>query len=124
MKRNVLLLTAVVLAAVMLSGCLLLPWTWGKVKVEFVAPKNEAGKVLLEAKNLDKYYKKDATIEAKFDFTADRVAEEFDFTIEPATESLTIEATETGYKTVGKVGDKNLKITAKLIVPKAPEADE
>ena len=33
MKRNILLLTAVVLVAVMLSGCALLPWTWGKVEI-------------------------------------------------------------------------------------------
>lgn len=115
MKRNILLLTAVVLAAVMLSGCIL---PFMGIKVNFTEPKNGEEKVVLKATDLAKRYKKGAAIEINFEFTGDRVAEEFTFEFESEDEATDLQATFVpaegdklgGYKVEGKLGKKDVTI--------------
>ena len=116
MKRNLMLLTAVVLVAVMLSGCAL--WPFGKtVKITVELPKNEAGDALLEVTNLaDKgKYDKEAAFELKFkttdeyddeDFVVEAVAKKGDEVDVPKV----LTADGEGYKLEGKTGKKALTI--------------
>ena len=125
MKRNLMLLTAVVLVAVMLSGCAL--WPFGKtVKITVELPKNEAGDALLEVTNLaDKgKYDKEAAFKLKFKttdaYTTDEYTDE-DFAVEAVAKKgdkvdvpKVLSADGEGYKLEGKTGKKALtiKITA------------
>ncbi len=116
MKRNLMLLTAVVLVAVMLSGCAL--WPFGKtVKITVELPKNEAGEALLEVTNLaDKgKYDKEAAFELKFKTTDKYDAEDFD--VEAVAKKgdvvdvpKVLAADGEGYKLEGKTGKKALTI--------------
>lgn len=112
MKRNVLLLTAVVLAAVMLSGCL---FSFGKVTVK-VDPVKIGTDTVVEITNLAKNgkYSKNAavTLNAKYDFEKLEAA---DKTIEwtakdKDNKAVTITATE-DYKVGEDVVGKLLKFT-------------
>ena len=121
MKRNLFLLTAVVLVAVMLTGCITLPFT--TVKVKFEEPKNEADKVLLKATDLAKNYKKGTSIEINFEFTEDRVDEEFEFEFvsDDKNTELTYEEVAPegdslgGYQVTGTVGKKDVTIKVTLV---------
>ena len=116
MKRNLMLLTAVVLVAVMLSGCAL--WPFGKtVKITVELPKNEAGDALLEVTNLaDKgKYDKEAAFELKFKTTDEYIDE--DFAVEAVAKKgdkvdvpKVLSADGEGYKLEGKTGKKALTI--------------
>ena len=65
MKRNLVLLTAVVLAAVLLSGCAL--WPFGQLKVSYVLDETIAADFVKEHKNPAKV-KKEAKFDVKFEY--------------------------------------------------------
>lgn len=120
MKRNLMLLTAVVLVAVMLSGCAL--WPFGKIVVDVELPKNDDGEVLLEVKDLAKKgkYKKEAALELNFETTDEYDGEEFvvSFTAKKDDKPdipTKLEKTDKGYKLEGKVGKKDLTIKITVI---------
>lgn len=127
MKRNLLLLTAVVLTAVLLAGCTL-PIIGNAVKIEVVNAKNEDGKVLIQATDLAKEYKKEAAFEITFEYTEDWDGEEIEFSYKPTdTEALEeelepikeneeeeIEAFRGGFKVTGKTAKKKITITTSV----------
>lgn len=108
MKRNLMLLTAVVLVAVMLSGCAL--WPFGKVKVNW---EGDATEVFVK-KDMVKRVKKDDTttfdvklkedvdpsdVDAKGEgvvATYDAEKEAFEFVVEAKDEAITITVTLAG----------------------------
>lgn len=110
MKRNILLLTAVVLAAVMLSGCIL-PFMGIKVSYDLTAVEG----VFKEAKLVEKV-KKSAKFEPEFEFADATDTREFEAVVmagETKIES-TIEALtdKKGIKVaIPDVGKKDIKIT-------------
>ncbi len=76
MKRNLMLLTAVVLVAVMLSGCAL--WPFGKVKVNWTGDAKE----VFVKKDMVKRVKKNET--TKFDAALLKDVDATKVTLEPA----------------------------------------
>lgn len=131
MKRNLLLLTAVVLAAVLLAGC-----TWpiigNAVKIKVVDnAKNADSKVLITATDLAKEYKKNSTVEITFEYTEDWVDEVIEFTFEPkdvelvatelpevvADEEAEVQAFRGGFKVEGTIGKKAVTITTSVPAP-------
>ncbi len=94
MKRNLLLLTAVVLAVVMLSGCALLPWNWGKVTIETNVPKG-----VIKRSDLKQYVSKNSPeFELVLRLEKDKDVEGYTWTIardskeaEPIDENVSVE---------------------------------
>lgn len=122
MKRNLILLTAVVVAAVLLAGC-----TWpvigNAIKIDVVNAKNEDGKVLIKPTNLAKEYKKESVVKITFEYTEDWEDEKIEFTFEP--KGTDLKATELppegefrgGYEVAGQVGKKKITITTSVEAP-------
>ena len=73
MKRNLVLLTAVVLAAVLLSGCAL--WPFGQLKVSYAVHEELKDDFEANAKNPAKVKKNTVDFEVIFDFVEDLEAE-------------------------------------------------
>ena len=73
MKRNLVLLTAVVLAAVLLSGCAL--WPFGQLKVSYAVDEELKDDFKANAKNPAKVKKNTVDFEVIFDFVEDLEAE-------------------------------------------------
>ena len=127
MKRNLLLLTAVVLATVLLAGCTL-PIIGNAVKIKVVDAKNDEGKVLIKATDLAKEYKKESAFVITFEYTEDYVDEEIVFSWTPedteivktvlkpteANEEEEVEAFRGGFKLEGVTAKKNITITTKV----------
>lgn len=118
MKRNILLLTAVVLAAVLMTGCIL-PFMGIKVSYDLEKDVFKEDKLVTKVKKGDlfepefKFAKDDAEYD-KGDFEVTVVAGETEF------EDLIIENIEVGEKVVGikvlikDVGKKDIKISVKF----------
>jgi hypothetical protein len=118
-KRNLLLLTAVVLAVVLLSGCTLLPWTWGKVKIETEVPKG-----VIVKKDLTQYVKKNSPeFELVLRLEKDKDVEGYTWTIARDSEEAEVinPTVEEGKVTFAfpVAEEKVIKITGT-----APEADK
>ncbi len=129
MKRNLLLLTAVVLAAVVLAGC-----TWpiigNAVKINVVNNAKTDGKLLVTATDLAKEYKKNSVVEITFEYTEDWDNEEIEFSFEPkdvdlvptelpevkADEEEGIAAFRGGFLVEGTIGKKAVTITTSVKV--------
>lgn len=135
MKRNLLLLTAVVLAAVLLAGC-----TWpligNAVKISVVnKAEAEDGKLLIEVKDLAKEYKKNDTVEITFEYTEAWQEELIEFKFDPKDVELVatpkdpvaaeegIEAFAGGFLVEGTIGKKPVTITISVKVPEEPAGD-
>ncbi|NMB00832.1 MAG: hypothetical protein GX971_04835 [Firmicutes bacterium] len=121
MKRNILLLTAVVLAAVMLAGCTL--WPFGKVVLKVEVPKDDDGTPVAEITNLAKNgkYKREDTVKLNVKYTIDLgddvikwSADDKDVKIFPTEHGPTNEMEFGGQTLEIKLGKKDVKITGVL----------
>lgn len=123
MKRNLLMLTAIALVAVLLAGCSL--WPFGTVKVKFEFAEGLEDVFEPDEANKDKAQKK-AKYEAKFYFVEGKEKEvdvdELELTVEPDTVEAKIEPlkkdedeTVVGFKVIiPEPGKKDIKVTIGL----------
>lgn len=119
MKRNLLMLTAIALVAVLLAGCSL--WPFGTVKVEFEFADGLESVFQPDEANKDKAQKK-AKYEAKFYFVEGQYVDvdELELTVEPNTVEATIEPLKEDERVVGfkviipEPGKKDIKVTIGL----------
>lgn len=111
MKRNILLLTAVVLAAVMMTGCIL-PFMGIKVEYDLTAVEE----VFKDEKRVEKV-KKSSKFEPEFEFADETETRNFDAVVTAGEEEIesTVEVLEGDKKgikvAIPNVGKKDIKIT-------------